>query len=203
MHKMLVDFPDRIETERLFLRPYQPGDGSWYYQAGQRNREHLLEFEAGNAILEPCSEQEAEILVRELAAEWVGRRCFFMGAFKKDSQEFVAQIFVGPVNWDLPEFEVGFFVDIDHERQGHVTEALRAVLSVLFNQAGAHRVRLQTDETNLRSRKVAERCGFILEGTLRESKCRKDGSFGNDLIYGLLRHEFSAYNPLDHLSTQS
>ena len=28
MHKMLLDIPDRIETERLYMRPYQAGDGA-------------------------------------------------------------------------------------------------------------------------------------------------------------------------------
>jgi RimJ/RimL family protein N-acetyltransferase len=194
---MLVDFPERIETERLHLRSIGPGDGGWYFQAGQRNREHLQEYEAGNAMLEPGNEQEAEILVRELAAEWTARRCFFIGAFKKDTQNFVAQVYIGPVNWDLPEFEIGYIADVDQEGQGYVTEAVRAVLAALFDKAGAHRVRLMTDETNLRSHKVAERCGFRLEGTLRESRRRRDGSFGNDLLYGLLRREFSAYNPAE------
>jgi hypothetical protein len=44
MHKLLLDIPTRIETERLYLRPYQAGDGAMYYQVGQRNREHLSRY---------------------------------------------------------------------------------------------------------------------------------------------------------------
>jgi RimJ/RimL family protein N-acetyltransferase len=35
---MLLDIPARIETERLYLRCYQPGDGPWYYAMSQKNR---------------------------------------------------------------------------------------------------------------------------------------------------------------------
>ena len=41
MHKMLLEIPTRIETERLYLRPYQAGDGAMLYAIGKRNREHL------------------------------------------------------------------------------------------------------------------------------------------------------------------
>ncbi len=50
MNKFLLDIPKRIETERLYLRSYQAGDGPTYFAASQRNREHLKEFESGNII---------------------------------------------------------------------------------------------------------------------------------------------------------
>jgi ribosomal-protein-serine acetyltransferase len=78
------------------------------------------------------SVQDAETVVRDLAADWVARNCFFMGAFDKKTNEFVAQIYVEPVNWGLPEFEIGYFVDKDHERQGFVTEALNATIRFIF-----------------------------------------------------------------------
>ena len=139
--------------------------------------------------------------MRELAAEWTARRCFFMGAFEKTSGEFAAQVYIAAVNWDLPEFEIGYFADVDHEGKGYVTEAVQAVLASLLCQAGARRVRLQTDETNRRSLGVAERCGFTLEGRPRETKRKPDGTTCDDLIFGLLKREFEADNPQKFPST--
>jgi ribosomal-protein-alanine N-acetyltransferase len=61
----------------------------------------------------------------------------------------------------------------------------------LFSQLHAHRVRLECDETNLRSIRVAERCGMTREGYLRENRRDPDGSFHGSYIYGLLVSEFS------------
>ena len=36
MDRLLLDIPTRIETERLYLRCYQPGDGQWYYAMSKR-----------------------------------------------------------------------------------------------------------------------------------------------------------------------
>jgi RimJ/RimL family protein N-acetyltransferase len=190
MHKILLDMPSRFETERLYLRPYQASDGSWYYAMSLRNRAHLARYEADNAAMSLHCEQEAESLMHELAADWVNRNCFFLGAFEQLTDKFVAQIYVGPVNWDLPEFEIGFFADVACEGRGFVSEAVKAMLRFLFVRLGAHRVRLHCDDTNLRSRRVAERCGFVLEGHIRENKLNPDGTFSGSLYFGLLKAEW-------------
>jgi RimJ/RimL family protein N-acetyltransferase len=187
MHKMLLDLPSVLETERLLLRCYQPGDGAMYYQAGLRNREHLQRFESGNPLLNLHSAEEGEILIRELAAEWAARNCFFWGAFEKSSGAFAAQVYVGPVSWDTPEFEVGYIADVDHQGKGYVTEAVKAVLGSVFQDLHAHRVSIHCSEENPRSQRVAERCGFVLEGRNRENHRAPDGHLENSLHYGLLR----------------
>jgi len=182
--------PDRFESERLILRPYRAGDGAMYFVVGQKNRQHLLRYESGNVILNPRNEQAAEALVQELAADWASRVCFFLGAWNKISGEFVAQVYIGVVSRNTPEFEIGYFVDKDHEGQGYVTEAVRTVLDFVFNHLQAQRVSLRCDDTNLRSQRVAERCGFTLEGCLRQDRRHPDGSLSDSLIYGLLRREW-------------
>lgn len=192
MQKMLLEIPNHIETERLVLRPYQAGDGPWYFAASQRNRSHLMRYEAGNVIMSIKTEQDAEVLVRELAAEWVARSCFFMAALDKETAQFVAQIYLGPTNWGLPGFAIGYFVDQEREGRGFITEAVRAVIRFTFEHLEAHRVQIECDDTNLRSRRVAERCGLVLEGHLRENKRNPDGTTSGTLYLGLLRSEFEA-----------
>lgn len=192
MHRMLLEIPTRIEAERIYLRCYEAGDGQWYYAMSQRNRAHLSRYEAENVVMSIESEQEAEVVVRQLAVEWKARNCFFMGAFDRETEEFVAQVYVGPVKWDVPEFEIGFFVDKDHEGQGYVTEAVRAVMRFIFEQLKAHRVRMECDDTNERSMRVAERCGLVREGHIRENKKNADGKLSGTLHFGLLKREYEA-----------
>jgi ribosomal-protein-alanine N-acetyltransferase len=104
----------------------------------------------------------------------------------------VAQIYIGVVNWDLPEFDLGYFLDVEHEGQGYVTEAAEATMGFIFTQLGAARVRLECDDTNSRSYRVAERCGMIKEGHIRENKRNADGGINGTLLYELLRSEFIA-----------
>jgi aminoglycoside 6'-N-acetyltransferase len=94
------------------------------------------------------------------------------------------------VNWNLCEFQIGYFADVAHEGQGFVTEGVKATISILFEKLNAHRVRLECDETNVRSIRVAERCGMTREGYLRENRRNSDGTYTGAYIYGLLKDEY-------------
>jgi len=192
MHRLLLEIPPQMETKRLILRPYRAGDGPWFYEMAQRNREHLAEYESDNVVMSVKNEEEAEVLVRDLANDWAARNHFFIGAFKSETGVFVAQVYVGPVNWQLPEFQIGYFADRDHEGQGYVTEAAQGAIAFAFDHLGAERLRLECDETNVRSYRVAERCGMVREGCFLRSKRRPDGSLGDTLRYRLLKREFDA-----------
>ncbi len=194
-NKMLIELPAQIATARLLLRPYHPGDGPEYLELCLDNKQHLIPFEEGNPALDVDDEAGAEILVREFAADWAARSMFFMGVWHRETGRLVAQVVLSPVNWDLPEFAVGYFVDRAQEGRGFVSEAVRAVLGLAFDVLGAARVRLSCNETNLRSVRVAERCGFCREGHLRQTRPKlelPDGSPSGDLIFGMLREEYEA-----------
>lgn len=189
-----MDIPTHFESPRLMLRSYQVGDGKWYYAMSLKNHDHLMQYEAENVAANIASEEAAEELIKDLTSEWGKGSCYFIGAFDKRTGEFAAQIYIGTVDRKLPEFEVGYFADVDHEGQGYVTEAVKAVLEVLFEQLHAHRVSLKCEETNLRSIRVAERCEMTREGVLRENRRSLDGTYSDSLIFGLLENEFRAKN---------
>ena len=189
--KPLPGLPTQLETERLYLRPYRAGDGPMYLAVGLRNRAHLARYEAENPLTTITDTVEAENLIRDFVAEWQKGSTYFWGVFDKQTNEFVAQIYIGLTDRALPAYELGYVVDCEHEGRGYVTEAAKAALAFVFEHLQAQRVSLHCDETNVRSARVAERCGFTLEGRIREDKRAPDGGFTDTLCYGLLRREFT------------
>jgi RimJ/RimL family protein N-acetyltransferase len=187
---MLPEIPTRFETKRLIVHRYHAGDGAWYYKVGQKNRQHLQRFESGNLILTIENEEDGERVIRRLVDEWDAHTSFLMGAFEKSTGLFVAQLYIGAVNLRLPEFEIGYFVDKDYEGRGYVSETVRGALAFIFQHLKAHRVCLHCSDLNERSQRVAERCGFVREGHLRETHQHPDGTFSGDFSYGLLKSEF-------------
>jgi RimJ/RimL family protein N-acetyltransferase len=189
MHN-LHEIPGEMETERLCMRSYQSGDGPLLFAVSVRNREHLAEFESGNVLMDLKSETHAETTARELAGKWAAHECYFIGLFEKETNEWVGQVYVGPTNRELPEFTLGYVADVRHEGKGYISEGVRRVLKMLFEDLDAHRVRSECDENNVRSMRLLERCGFIREAHLRENKRSADGSFHGDYLYALLRREY-------------
>jgi RimJ/RimL family protein N-acetyltransferase len=187
---MPEQLPKNLGTQRLFLRPYEVGDARMLYAAGKRNQRHLSLYESGNFILQIKNEDHAETIIRDLVSSWQNRAFFFYGLFEKETGDWAGQIYIGPANMDLPEFVIGYIVDVDHEGMGYVTEAVNEVTRMLFEELGAHRVRADCNETNTRSWHLLERCGFKREGHLRENKANPDGSYHGDYLYAMLKSDF-------------
>jgi RimJ/RimL family protein N-acetyltransferase len=94
--------------------------------------------------------------------------------------------FFKPVSyWDAFELSYQLYDD-RHAGRGYVTEAVQLLVDYLFATKKQHRIHLVIVPGNAPSRRIAEKCGFTLEGTVR-------GAFFNDgrnhdvLLYSLLR----------------
>jgi RimJ/RimL family protein N-acetyltransferase len=72
------------------------------------------------------------------------------------------------------------------------TEAKLLQLTHAFEQLGAVRVQLKTDERNLRSREAIARLGCTFEGILRKYQARYDGFVRNTAMFSLTAEEWPA-----------
>ncbi len=107
--------PTVIETSRLILRSYREGDEHWYFEMSHRNRAHLKKYEPDNPASEIKTEEDAKKTIAYFVNAWKKRTQFFIGVFLKESEQFVAQIYIGSVNQSVPEFGIGYIADVDHE----------------------------------------------------------------------------------------
>ena len=87
---------------------------------------------------------------------------------------------------EVDRAEIGYWLGASFQGTGIMTRSVRAVVQTLFAEEGVHRVELRTAADNLRSRALAERLRFTLEGTLREAY-PIDGVRHDLCVYGLLR----------------
>ncbi len=190
LHKLLLDIPTRLDTERLVVRKYEEGDGRGLYLLLERSGNRELLKENVEEVSSIKTEEEAEVIVRKHSAEWVARDRFVMGIWLKSEDKYVGEIWIEPKKWEVPSFEIGWFLDKGYQRRGIATEAVRRSLKFLFNDLKAHKVIVITRDTNPRSCMLAERLGFRREGHLRESGIDSGKRYGL-FYYGMLRTEFS------------
>jgi ribosomal-protein-alanine N-acetyltransferase len=101
--------------------------------------------------------------------------------------EIVGHIeFFMPVNyWDAFELSYQLY-DERHSGHGYTTEAVQLLVDYLTGAKKQHRIHLVIVPGNEASRRIAEKCGFVLEGTVRGAFF--NGGRNHDvLLYSLLR----------------
>ena len=89
--------------------------------------------------------------------------------------------------------EIGYVLKRDYWGRGFVTEAVAALIDLLFAE-GQRRVFADTDPDNKPSIAVLKRLGFTLEATLR-AEWETHIGVRDSLIWGLLEDEWTAARP--------
>jgi ribosomal-protein-serine acetyltransferase len=187
MKPILLEIPERFETERLFISNYEQGDGGEFYQLLQSNSNHLQEEVSDSYTLK--SIEDAEEYVRFKRIAWFSRERFVPKIVEQATGRMIGQLWIEP-KWDRMIFEIGYFIEEKSQGNGYVTEAVKKMIEILFTELDANRLEIHTKATNLKSIGIAERCGFTKEAQLRERGRTNDGEIVDMQIYGLLRSEF-------------
>jgi len=187
MKHKLSRLPSKIETVRLIIRKYKSGDGKAFFDLLEinDNREYLKEHidEATNIF----SEHAAESRLKELSKNWNERERFVLGIWLKSSRQYIGQIWIEPHSWEVPSFELGWFLERTHQGKGIATEASKAAIEFIFNHLNAKKVIVITRDDNQKSYELAERLGFAKEEHLKEHVIKKDGSRVGLIYYGLFK----------------
>lgn len=89
-------------------------------------------------------------------------------------------------------YELGYILfDKALRGKGVVTEAMRLLIKYLFDWQPIHRLQLQIEAENAPSVRVAEKCGFTFEGTMRKALASR-GRYIDIGVYSLLREEWDS-----------
>ena len=91
----------------------------------------------------------------------------FFSIFDKKSQKYIGDVYYGTIDWMVPYFAIGYWVDSRESGKGAITEAVNALTRLALEHFKAKRVEISMSNNNFSSKKVPERLGFVLEGALR------------------------------------
>ncbi len=160
---ILIDFPYSFETERLTIRGPLPGDAIPL-------REAVLESQAELVPWMPWAQQvpteeEYEVRVREGQLNFLAREDLWMMLLLRNTGTIIGNSGLHRIDWDVPKFEIGYWVRTSYAGQGYITEAVNGLTAFAFDVLGARRVEIRCDVKNVRSVAVARRAGYTLEGT--------------------------------------
>ena len=94
------------------------------------------------------------------------------------------------INRETGKAELYVFINPNFQAGGLGTKAVEMLCRYGFEELHLNKIYLETNENNFAAIRVYEKCGFILEGILREEYKSEEGILLNRLYFGLLKKEF-------------
>ena len=173
----------RIETPRLVLRCWNPGDApdlrSLLDKSDQHLRPHIPFMKH-----EPRSLEQTIQWLREIRASFDLDQHYRYGVFKKDGNELIGEImFIDREG--SGQREMGYWLGKEFCGKGFITEAASAMTQVGLLIDKAQRVEIHCDEQNIASAKIPDSIGFTHDATLRSRAHRSDSTLGNLMIWSM------------------
>ncbi|MBV9425031.1 MAG: GNAT family N-acetyltransferase [Solirubrobacterales bacterium] len=154
-----VTIPVPIETRRLLLRPFTPGDIEQihYIYSDPAVWTHIDGVEASRSLTETRRRVDRFITCQRQHGY------SFWAVREKRTGELVGDGGLIPRVWRGPEIELGYRFARSHWGQGFATEVATAWLSAAFEHLELERIVAVARADHLASRRVMERIGMTLE----------------------------------------
>ncbi len=174
---------EKLETSRLLLRHIVTEDAADIYA-------YCREPNVGPAAgWQPhTSIDETRIIMNDI---FIGQEYVF-GIILKESQQMIGTIgfLPDPHRQNRDVLMLGYSLSEKYWNKGLMTEAAKAVISLIFKKLPITIISCTCYTTNIRSNKVIEKCGFVYEGCLRQGEKRFDGELMDVNLFSMTRTEW-------------
>jgi RimJ/RimL family protein N-acetyltransferase len=182
--RKLREIATSFETERLLIRAGTLADLDVSLKAAQ---ESAAELRAWMPWAHPLPLRDSmEKYYSTCEEKWRTREMLDFQWVEKSSGELIGKGGFHHIDWMIPKFEIGYWLRTSHAGKGFCTEAVNGLVQFAKTELHAKRLEIRSQPANARSRAVAERCGFVLEGVLRSSLLGADGTLCDSCMYALV-----------------
>lgn len=186
----MLNMPEKIESERIvLLRPYPstPDVAMEVFKKINLSRETLRKW---LGWVDATQKPEDVWLVNGSHENWE-KGCGYAYLIRhKETNEVLGSIDLMKYNEKNKSAEIGAWLSDDAVGYGYITEALRCLEKIVFDQ-GLNRIVILNETKNIRSVNIPKRGGYILEGTMRSYKWNeKRQSFCDVYIWSKLKSDW-------------
>ncbi|MFY0758914.1 GNAT family protein [Metabacillus dongyingensis] len=180
-----------ITGKKVELRPMSIEDYIRTYE--WRNDEETAKLEAGTALflhshvsLEQLKDSYEKAIIK-LDKREEGRFSIYTCG---ENSKHIGIIVYRELNIVSRKCTLGIGIgDKEYWNNGYGSDAMKALIHYLFQTMNLNRVQLDTWSGNVRAIRSYEKCGFVVEGRLRNDSY-VDGKYYDTVIMGLLKEDF-------------
>lgn len=178
-------FPFHV-NEWISINLIQPKDRDDLYRLIDENRTHLRKWLLW--VDKRQSPEDLDSVISMWLHNYEKNNGFDAGVWF--NQKLVGMIGLHYIDWKNKETSIGYFLAESNEGNGVITLSVQTLVDFLFKELKLNRVIIQCAETNLKSRAIPERIGFVNEGIAREAQWLYD-HFENIVTYSMLSSDWN------------
>lgn len=146
-----------LETEGLILREWQENDAADMFEFCKRSDIANAGWKIHENIHESLEFIRSSIKYQE---SWA--------IVLKENGKVIGSIALFDINRHDRYKEIEYVISEDYQNKGYATEAVKSVLKYAFTELDLLIVAVCYYQSNEKSKRVIEKCGFTYEGTLRK-----------------------------------
>lgn len=175
-----------LETEHIYLRPFQMGDDQYLLDIELRNR---TSFEKTSVTHnDSYYTAEGQKYVLEWAIQSFCEKSMFRFAIcLKENDRFIGNVSLNDLLMvpSLMTCFIGYSVDGQYQGKGYATQAVKLATDYGFKILRLHRIEAGVMPKNIASQRVLEKNGFVREGLARKN-VHINGKWEDHYTYGCL-----------------
>lgn len=173
-----------ISTGRLFIKPLEVTDYESWFTGFSERKPSQNPFDEGLRDMSICTEEWFESLVKKHQKLSETDDTYIFAIFDKQHHHIgmidFATLARDTMNWG----ELGYFIHNQLWRNGYAFEALSAVLKVVSDELGYHRIEAHVSLDNKPSKQLLKKLGFSFE-VIRKQFMFECGQWSDKEVYFL------------------
>ena len=168
--------------DNVVLRLVDPSDASSLYEQIEKTRDQLAKFMPWGESTQSIEDERNFLIYCQSRMQ---EKKLWNASIWIDNKP-VGMIDLHNIDLDNQRAEIGYWLGKDYQGNGVMTDSLKRVLQVGFEELKLHKIKLIAEIINEASNDVAKRVGFKLEGQLKD-EIYSNGAFHDANLYGIFK----------------
>ena len=170
--------------ENLELRTRRVEEAEEVFSVIEKNRAHLRTF---MEWADTCTLDDIKKKSEEWQKKFEDKSDIVLGIWFNN--KYIGNMGLHDINRNNNSAIIGYWLAADYQGQGIMTDCVRALTDYGFNELDLNRVHLYCAFSNMKSRAIPERLGFVQEGILQDDECLY-GVYHDKVVYGMVKRNW-------------
>lgn len=163
------------------------------YELTQNNKERL-QHNFQRLLANTTTLNATKDYVQSKIYDWNNNKSFAFLILEKSTHQLIGHFNIKDIFWKGRQCELSYFIDINHEGKGLMTEAMNLIVKYCFRHLQLQHILVRILSDNESSRKMVEKCGFKYEGAFYNQSSIESSFVTAMLRYGLSKEEYDKNN---------